>query len=176
MKTIKQLADELHTSKTSIRRKMTTEFKERYTKTVGNKIYINAQGEQLLKDSYNIDLLWEQNATEQNAPSAIKCATSGLGSSIHTETTTTENANMEHNKTERNAYINTLERELDIKNSQIDSLQQSVYELTTALVSAQKALEHSQSLHAGTIHQQITAAEEEPQKKSFWVNLFQKKQ
>jgi len=72
--------------------------------------------------------------------------------------------------------IDILERELEIKNKQIE-------DLSSALVSAQKAAATAQALHAGTIQKQLQ--ESEPEKEevevmeenpSFWQRVFRKKE
>lgn len=165
MKTIKQIADELNTSKTSIRRKMTNDFKSKYTETVGNRIFITQAGEIELKNLYNTLLQSEQTATERNAP----IATIGTQCNGTTTPNCTKSEQNAPTAMEQNTYIHVLENELKIKNCQIESMQQNINDLTSALVSSQKSLEHSQALHAGTIQQQLTENTDQPQgeKKSF---------
>lgn len=51
-KTIKQIADELGVSKTAIRKKMTEEVKTKFSKTVSGIIYVDNQGEKLIKQGF----------------------------------------------------------------------------------------------------------------------------
>lgn len=50
-KTIKDLADELGVSKTAIRKKMTDEFREKYTRINGKTIYINDEGQKKIRET-----------------------------------------------------------------------------------------------------------------------------
>ena len=49
----------------------------------------------------------------------------------------------------------TLQKELEIKNKQIEDLNNRLLEITSALVTAQETAKVAQALHAGTIQQQI---------------------
>ena len=49
----------------------------------------------------------------------------------------------------------TLQKELKIKNNQIEELNNRLLEITSALVTAQETAKVAQALHAGTIQQQI---------------------
>lgn len=51
MKTIKQIADDLGVSKTAIRKRLTPEFKEKYTETANGMIVVSQEGETLITQS-----------------------------------------------------------------------------------------------------------------------------
>ena len=77
-----------------------------------------------------------------------------------------------HQSTSNEALISMLQRELDIKNKQIE-------ELTSALSETSKALHAAQALHAGTLQTNLIASESEdkPQEKSrgLFSRLFKRK-
>ena len=52
-KTIKQIADELGVSKTAVRKKITEEIKNKFSETNGNTVYIDEQGESLIKSAFS---------------------------------------------------------------------------------------------------------------------------
>jgi len=71
--------------------------------------------------------------------------------------------------------IDTLQNQLDIKDSQIDKL-------TEALIISQKTSAAEQALHAGTMQKQLQESEPEKEevevieeKLSFWKRVFNKK-
>lgn len=79
--------------------------------------------------------------------------------------------------TVNNALIEMLQRELEIKNKQIDELNARLAETSAALVAAQHTAQAAQALHAGMIQQQIAggsdpAVPEQPpetkKKKRWW--------
>lgn len=78
------------------------------------------------------------------------------------------------NDTVNEAVISMLQKELEIKNGQIEAQQQTITELTAALRSTTESLQAAQALHAGTIRQQISdggadpAEPEQPPKKKGW--------
>ena len=53
MKTIKEIAEELGVSKTAVRKKMTDEVKTKFAETVSGVIYLNEQGEKLIKQGFS---------------------------------------------------------------------------------------------------------------------------
>ncbi len=81
------------------------------------------------------------------------------------------------NEAVNEALISMLQRELEIKNKQIEDLNARLAESNAALVAAQQTAQAAQALHAGTIRQQLTDGgadpaepEAQPQKKRwrFW--------
>lgn len=80
---------------------------------------------------------------------------------------------------EIDTIVKTLTAELDIKNKQIDSLQQQVSQLTEALQNTTQSLMAAQALHASSVKQLGDGSQSEeqsssPGKKSFW-SRFKKK-
>ena len=148
MKTIKQIADEIGVSKTAVRKKMTDEMKTKFAQTIGNTIYISLQGENLIKSSFLQD---NENQVCANQSETSLQLVSDL--------------------------VSTLQTELEIKNQQIQEQSKIILEQSKTIENLSNSLQSAQALHAGTIHQQIVAAEEEPeqkQKKSFWVRFGRK--
>lgn len=62
---------------------------------------------------------------------------------------------------EVSGFIRILESQLDIKDTQILNMQKSIDELTLALENTTRALNNSQSLHAGTLQQNLLAEQKE---------------
>lgn len=57
--------------------------------------------------------------------------------------------------------IEILQKEIDVKNGQIESLQRQNEQLTSALSAAQETARAAQALHAGTLQQQLDAPSDE---------------
>jgi predicted transcriptional regulator len=53
MKTIKQIAEDLGVSKTAIRKKITPEIRNQFAETIGNTVFINEEGEALIKSTFH---------------------------------------------------------------------------------------------------------------------------
>ena len=78
------------------------------------------------------------------------------------------------------ATIDTLQGQLSVKDKQIEELNARLAEVTSALVVAQQTAQAAQALHAGTIRQQLTDGEDDPnqqgqtveQKKSWFSKVF----
>ena len=98
-------------------------------------------------------------------------------------------ASCETCETSETVLISMLQKELDSKNKQlevkdkqIEELNARLAEVATALVAAQQTAQAAQALHAGTIQQQLTSGEAEPEvhqqeteeKKSWFSRLFGK--
>ena len=90
-------------------------------------------------------------------------------------------------ETSETALISMLQKELDrkneqlsVKDKQIEELNARLAEVTSALVVAQQTAQAAQALHAGTIRQQLTDGEDDPnqqgqtveQKKSWFSKVF----
>lgn len=52
-KTIAQIAAEVGVSKTAVRKKLTDEIRNQFSETIGNTVYINKQGESLIKSTFS---------------------------------------------------------------------------------------------------------------------------
>ena len=71
----------------------------------------------------------------------------------------------------------TLQEQIKAKDKQIEALQKSLNDTTAALVAAQQGAAAAQALHAGTIHQQLSAPAdiESEKKQSFFSRIFSKR-
>ena len=96
-------------------------------------------------------------------------------------------ASCETCETSETALISMLQKELDrkneqlsVKDKQIEELNARLAEVSSALVVAQQTAQAAQALHAGTIRQQLTDGEDDPnqqgqtveQKKSWFSKVF----
>ena len=75
--------------------------------------------------------------------------------------------------------IAMLQRELEVKNGQIEALQRQNELLTSALENTTSSLQAAQALHAGTMQQQLAAPEESAaevvtETKKPWYHVFKK--
>lgn len=167
-KTIKQLADEIGVSKTAIRNKMTDEVKSKFAQTISGVIYIDITGESIIKKAFHKE--------SENLDFPL---ISGNHFPVFSD--------------EVSSFIKILESQLDIKDTQILNMQKSIDELTLALENTTRALNNSQSLHAGTLQQNLLAEQKEESipsdqtndhqdvssskeilKKGFWSRFFHK--
>lgn len=159
-KTIRQLAEEIGVSKTAIRNKMTDEVKSKFSKTVSGIIYIDKDGENIIKHSFN-------NKTE-NQNFAESCGN-----------------NFSDSFYEISDVISILKLQLEVKDQQIEHMQNIINQLTSTLDSTTKALNNSQTLHAGTLQQNLLLDQSledpneniilnKPKRKKFWSRLFNK--
>lgn len=146
-KTIKQIADELGVSKTAIRKKMTDEVKTKFAETVSGVVYISEDGENIIKKGF----LKSKPETELSGVSGNQFAeVSG----------------------EFAAIIEVLQKQLAIKDMQIEQQQKSITELTAALENTTSSLKAAQALHAGTIQQQLAAGEQQEERAGFFRRIF----
>lgn len=138
-KTIKQLADELHVSKTAVRKYMDEEFRSKHTETDRNGvIVITPEGCKLIAE------IIENNrkpiaTTTENAVSADVLT-------IPREVWEALQAQM----TEQAETIKS-------QRKQIDDYSQRLQEINTALLNEQNTAGRAQALHAGTIQHQLDA-------------------
>ena len=143
-KTIKQLADELHVSKTAIRKKMDSipDFRKNHTETTANGVItISPEGCKLIAETLQIIA----NSIPQTAEITIPLD-----------------------------VWRTLQAQLDEKTSQLESkdlqifgLQKQNEALTAALENTTSSLQASQALHAGTIQQNLQAPKEKKTSRFF---------
>lgn len=133
MKTIKQLADELGVSKTSIRKHLTDEVKTQFAETISGTIYIDKCGENIIKSKF----FGVKPETKFSAVSGNQSA-------------------------EVSALVSMLQTELDIKNEQIKELNSRLAESNAALVTAQQTAQAAQALHAGDIMPRIPSGSSDP--------------
>lgn len=133
MKTIKEIADEIGVSKTAVRKKIENLGLRSSLQKNGNQFAIDESQEKLIKSAFI------ENKTE------TKTETS---SQIETETVST--------------LVSMLQKELEIKNKQIEELNQRLAE-------NQKLLDQQQQLSA--MHEQklqLLIEQDTPQKKHWW--------
>lgn len=160
MKTIKQIADEIGVSKQSVYKRYKGKLYSvcaPYTHTEHGVLYLDNKAENILKKDF-----------KKSNTSNIKDTECSIGVS-----------NVEPIEDEiisvLKKTIDTLQNQLDIKDSQIDKL-------TEALIISQKTSAAEQALHAGTMQKQLQASETEKEevevieeKPSFWQRVFNKK-
>jgi len=153
MKTIKQIADEIGVSKQAIRNQIEKLSLQSTLQKKGNTFAINEKQEKLIKNGF-IDNKLEKSQSETQ---------SALQSEMQSALRLIEEQNSQ------------LYKELEIKNQQIE-------DLSSALVSAQKAAATAQALHAGTIQKQLQESEAEKEeveiieeKTTFWQRVFGKR-
>jgi len=137
-KTIKQIADELGVDKQKVYRFIT-------------KNHITASSEVVQSKYY-----------DESAQSLILSAFSHI-------TTSEDRIGEAHQKSGQDLMLETLIKELDeknkqlsVKDKQIDELNARLAETTTALVTAQQTAQVAQALHAGTIRQQLESGGNDP--------------
>lgn len=143
-KTIKQLADELGVSKTAIRKKMTDEVKTKFAETVSGVVYISEDGENIIKKGFL------KSKSETSVSGNQFAVVSGEFAEI----------------------IEVLQKQLAIKDLQIEQQQKSITELTAALENTTSSLKAAQALHAGTIQQQLAAGEQQEERVGFFRRIF----
>ena len=162
--TIKQLADELAVSKSTIGRAIVQlGFQDQLCK-IGNKYMLSET--QILQ----IKLQLSKDEEEKSLQADSK----------------TLQANQERQNAILQDQLSILNKQLAIKDHQIQILQEQIGQLTTAMESMAAALTAAQALHAGTIQKQLTEhsdsieqlpAQEQPkQKKSLFSRLFGSKE
>lgn len=124
-KTIKELADELHVSKTAIRKYMTPEFRAAHTENQSGKaIRIDADGCKLIAESFRKPLQTTANQEPQTTENQVSGDVVEL----------------------LKATIDTLTAQLAVKDKQIAELTETIKAQATSLTAAQ-------ALHAGTMQQ-----------------------
>ena len=165
MKTIKQLADELNVSKTTIRR---------YIKKLRLHTEVDQSGITLLDDN-EVNLISAAiNQTPEHDAETPKQVhqNSGTGKDLqyqniaeHSGTGTGTAEHMNRNIVEQ--LINSKDEQIEQMQKQIDFLQNQVSELTTAL----KASQSIQAMYMQRIEQQ---EEQQPEHKGILARLFRK--
>lgn len=140
MKTIKQIADELGVSKTAVRKKITETIRNQFAETIGNTIYINETGVSLIKSTFNTP------NGNQNANQVSGNQTETVSDSLH------QVSDQVSDSEQVNKLIDMLQKELEIKNKQIEELTATVKlqaesinsahknELAETIIDGQKAL------------------------------------
>ena len=197
--TIKQLADELAVSKSTIGRAIVQlGFQDQLCK-IGNK-YMLSETQilqiklQLSKDKEEKSLqassktLHEEEKSLQATQKTLHEEEKSLQAS--SKTLHEEEKSLQANQETQNAILqeqlSILNKQLAIKDHQIQILQEQIGQLTTAMESMAAALTAAQALHAGTIQKQLTEhsdsleklpEQEQPkQKKSLFSRLLGRKE
>ena len=157
MKTIRQIADEIGVSKTAVNKQIANLGLRSGLRKNGNQFAIDEHQEALIKEAFS-----EKSQTE-----------------IENQTQT-ENHEVGDLVCVLQATIDTLQGQLSVKDKQIEELNARLAEVSSALVVAQQTAQAAQALHAGTIRQQLTDGEDDPnqqgqtveQKKSWFSKIF----
>ena len=149
MKTIRQIADEIGVSKTAVNKQIANLGLRSGLRKNGNQFAIDEHQEALIKEAFS-----EKSQTEIENQTQTK--------------TQTENHEVSDLVCVLQATIDTLQRQLEVKDRQIEKL-------TEALVAAQQTAAAAQALHAGTIQQQLITGEagvdqQEPEQKKSWFS------
>ena len=197
--TIKQLADELAVSKSTIGRAIVQlGFQDQLCK-IGNK-YMLSETQilqiklQLSKDEEEKSLqadsktLHEEEKSLQASSKTLHEEEKSL--QANSKTLHEEEKSLQANQERQNAILqeqlSILNKQLAIKDHQIQILQEQIGQLTTAMESMAVALTAAQALHAGTIQKQLTEhsdsmeqmpdQEQPKQKKGIFSRLFGRKE
>ena len=169
--TIKQLADELAVSKSTIGRAIVQlGFQEQLCK-IGNKY--------MLSETQILQIKLQLSKDEEEKPLQASSKT------LHEEEKSLQ-ANQERQNAILQEQLSILNKQLAIKDHQIQILQEQIGQLTTAMESMAAALTAAQALHAGTIQKQLTEhsdsmeqmpdQEQPKQKKGIFSRLFGRKE
>ena len=191
--TIKQLADELSVSKSTIGRAIVQLGLQDKLCKIGNK-YVLSEKQilqiklQLSKNDEEKTLHEEEKSLQTSSKTLHEEEKSLQASSktLHEE----EKSLQASSKTPQNSILqeqlSILNKQLAIKDHQIQILQEQIGQLTTAMESMATALTAAQALHAGTIQKQLTehsdsieqlpAQEQTKQKKGIFARLFGRKE
>lgn len=169
MKTIRQIADEIGVSKQAVYKRYKGKLYTvcaPYAHTEQGVLYLSEQAETLIKQDFLRD---------------------GCPNGSHTDTHTERSIGAVPEQSQEagvvailQATIDTLQGQLSVKDKQIEELNARLAEVTSALVVAQQTAQAAQALHAGTIRQQLTDGEDDPnqqgqtveQKKSWFSKVF----
>ena len=168
--TIKQLADELAVSKSTIGRAIVQlGFQDQLCK-IGNKYMLSET--QILQIKLQLSKDEEEKSLQANSKT------------LHEEEKSLQ-ANQERQNAILQEQLSILNKQLEIKDQQIQILQEQIGQLTAAMESMATALTAAQALHAGTIQKQLTEhsdnieqlpnQEQAKPKQSLFSKLFGKK-
>jgi len=158
MKTIREIADEIGVSKQAaykrVRGGLHTDIAP-YVHTVNGVLHVDECGENLIVAAFGKNVAH----TKAVYRSAYKVQTGA-----HTP--------------DAPDIVQTLIEQLSVKDKLIEKQQQSIYELTAALENTTASLHAAQTLHAGTMQQQLTEGESpieaETVKKKGFFGLFRR--
>ncbi|MBQ5564857.1 MAG: hypothetical protein IIT39_15905 [Clostridia bacterium] len=193
--TIKQLAEQLNVSKSTIGRLIIQlGFQDKMCK-VGNKYILSEM--QILQIKLQLSKSDEEKAniktlqTEQKSLHDTSKTLQAEQKSLHgtSKTLQTEQKSLQTEQDKQNEILqkqlSILNKQLEIKDQQIQILQEQIGQLTAAMESMATALTAAQALHAGTIQKQLTEHSEDIEqlpnqeqvkpKQSLFSKLFGKK-
>ena len=176
--TIKQLADELAVSKSTIGRAIVQlGFQDQLCK-IGNKYMLSET--QILQIKLQLSKDEEEKSLQANSKTLHE-----EEKSLHGEEKSLQ-ANQEMQKAILQEQLSILNKQLAIKDHQIQILQEQIGQLTVTMESMATALNAAQALHAGTIQKQLTEhsdsmeqmpdQEQPKQKKGIFSRLFGRKE
>ena len=190
--TIKQLADELSVSKSTIGRAIVQLGLQDKLCKIGNKYVLSEK--QILQIKLQLSkndeekTLHEEEKSLQTSSKTLHEEEKSLQAS--SKTLHEEEKSLQVNQETQNSILqeqlSILNKQLAIKDHQIQILQEQIGQLTTAMESMATALTAAQALHAGTIQKQLTehsdsieqlpAQEQTKQKKGIFARLFGRKE
>lgn len=165
MKTIRQIADEIGVSKQAVYKRYKGKLHTvcaPYAHTVQGVLYLSEQAETLIKQDF-LQNDCSNGAHTERSIGAVPEQSQEAGVVAILQAT-----------------IDTLQGQLSVKDKQIEELNARLAEVSSALVVAQQTAQAAQALHAGTIRQQLTDGEDDPnqqgqtveQKKSWFSKVF----
>lgn len=156
LKTIKQIADELGVSKGAIQKRLVRpplcDSIAPHITIKQNTKYIDDEGEKLIKAAFDI--------VDANIDTGVDKSIDGDDKPID-------------KPSQVDALISMLQKELEIKNKQIEELNLRLAESNSALVSAQQMVQAEQTLHAGSIQSRLLTDGKE--NGGLWSKIFKKK-
>ena len=190
--TIRQLADELSVSKSTIGRAIVQLGLQDKLCKIGNKYVLSEK--QILQIKLQLSkndeekTLHEEEKSLQTSSKTLHEEEKSLQAS--SKTLHEEEKSLQVNQETQNSILqeqlSILNKQLAIKDHQIQILQEQIGQLTTAMESMATALTAAQALHAGTIQKQLTehsdsieqlpAQEQTKQKKGIFARLFGRKE
>ena len=166
MKTVKQLADSLGVSKTSIRKRLTDDFRQHYVQTSDTgTLYITDEGCELIAETTaNHCKPFAETTANQSGKFAETTAN-------HCKPFAETTAN------QAETLLLLLQEQLAVKDMQISALQEQVSELTQTLRNVTTALSTEQALHAGTMQERLGRSEDsdEPKHRKGLFGFLKKK-
>lgn len=187
-KTIKQIADELGVSKTAVRKKMTPEVQTKFAVKVSGVVFIDEEGERLIKQGFSRDI-------PQTKVSGVSGEVSGVCGNQFAEVSSEISGEVSGQPCQESPLYDILKLELQAKNEQIAILQSELSkERQHSREQAEKIAvlaDQAQRLQLAQMRdspeglppisgepvgkQQVPAPAELKQKKGFWKNIFKKR-
>jgi hypothetical protein len=175
MKTIKQIADEIGVSKQAVQKRISREPLanriQPYTTNRGQTKYIDVHGIKLIKSAFDGDTVYTATDSPTTKTDNIMYIDVHGKNPIYTAS----DGDIVYKPADNLIYA--LQRELDVKNRQIETMSAQISDLTAALVVAQQTAAAAQALHAGTMKHLTNGATdgdtvEEESPPSWWTRLM----